>query len=583
MLVSAASVLFHLARSKLKEEAASSAARRILLICGIMLSGEIISAAAQNLSDPGIKPFTLTGSLVTAAETYRIPGLETPLPSSELRLFFNPTVTIYDIQLPFSLILSTQERSFNQPFNQFGVSPRYKMVTLHLGYRSLPLSEFSLSDAIILGAGGEVELPWLRVRGMYGRFRRSIEEDTIANTLPVYARTGWAAGIDAGGESNRIGLNILHAWDDSTSLDNRPRRTSIFPEENLTGSLAGKCSFFDGQFLLDGEFAASLWTRNTGQEAMSDSGAAAAAEGIYDARISTQLTYAARAAGTYNGEIASVRLEYARVEPEFQTMGATYTLNDREDLILSPSLRLLEGRLRLGGSIGHRRDNLLDLEGHTTHRIMGSANVNWAPAPSFALDGQFSSYSMSNAPAAFALNDTTRVENVTQYFAFSPRYVFLAGSVQHAILLHATRQAYVDRNILNGSARNNDALTLLASYSGALPDGLGFSASLQFTEAHTTFVTNIIRGVTLGASHPFFDKALTAQCSYALNLTKASSESETDIQHLVTIGAFYRMTAADQFELRTQYNAYHAVNPARRSYSGFTGRVQYSRSFRYGL
>ena len=56
----------------------------------------------QDLGNPDIVPFSLTGNLITAAENYSMPGLQTQRPVNTARLYFNPTLTLYDVQLPFS-------------------------------------------------------------------------------------------------------------------------------------------------------------------------------------------------------------------------------------------------------------------------------------------------------------------------------------------------------------------------------------------------------------------------------------------------------------------------------------------------
>jgi len=112
-----------------------------------------------------------------------------------------------------------------------------------------------------------------------------------------------------------------------------------------------------------------------------------------------------------------------------------------------------------------------------------------------------------------------------------------------------------------------------------MASGLGFSGSFQFTQLNTSFLTNIIRGITIGVSRPFLENKLQANLSYTMNFTKASTESATDTQNLVTLIGRYRLSPVDVFELRFQFNSYNAVNPARRSYSGTTSRIQYSRSF----
>ena len=58
---------------------------------------------------------------------------------------FNASVNVSSVgvAIPISIRLSQQERSFTQSFNQYGLSPKYKAFTLHLGYRTMKLSEFS--------------------------------------------------------------------------------------------------------------------------------------------------------------------------------------------------------------------------------------------------------------------------------------------------------------------------------------------------------------------------------------------------------------------------------------------------------
>jgi hypothetical protein len=541
-----------------------------------------LSARAQDLSSPDLRPVTLTGSIVTSAENYSIPGLDTHRPANTARMYFNPTLTLYGVQLPFSVVLSTNERSYNQPFNQFGVSPRYKSVTAHAGYRSLRFSEFTLSDAVILGGGAEFDGEWLRAGAIYGRFRRAIGEDTTRGIRAVYKRMGYAANVGLGSRQNGIDFNFVHAWDDSTSIGRTPLQTTVLPEENLTIGTTGRISLVGNRLAIDGELAGSFLTRDLYQPAVENADVVSVTDGIYDTRLSTRLTTALRIGAAWNEQTWSLRTEYARVEPEFESAGAQYTMNDREDITIAPNLRLADGAFRVGGSVGFRSDNLLEDRAYTTRRVIGSANVNWMPSQTFGLDANYSNYSMANASAGLVLNDTSRVENVSESYSIAPRLSFATADMQHFVMLFATRQLFTDRNVLTGANSDNDVLTILLSWTGSLQSGLGLQGSLQFTEVHTAFVTNIIRGITAGVSHPFFENALMADLSYTLNLTQSGSASDTDMQHLLTLAARWRISGADALDLRFQYNSYDASDIARRSYSGTTTRLQYTRAFAFG-
>jgi hypothetical protein len=213
--------------------------------------------------------------------------------------------------------------------------------------------------------------------------------------------------------------------------------------------------------------------------------------------------------------------------------------------------------------------------------VIGSANVSWVPDPAYGVDASYSNYSMSNSAGALDVNDSTRLQNVSESYMLTPRYTFMAGNMQHFFLLLLNRQVYTDKNVVTGSLSDNDALTAVLNYTGTLRSGLGFSGALQFTEVSTAFLTNIIRGVTLGVNKGFLENQLNTILSYTINFTKASNVSETDTQNLLTLSARYRVTRADVLELRLQYNSYHAVDPSRRSYEGTMSRLQYSRSFGY--
>ena len=543
------------------------------------------SMHGQDLSRADTRPVTLSGTLITAAENYSIPGLDTRRPVNSARLYFNPTLSIYGIDLPFSFVLSTTERSFNQPFNQFGVSPRYRNLTLHGGYRSMYLSEFTMNDAVVLGGGGEYDGEWFHVRGLYGRFRRSVEEndeDTTNIIRAVYQRMGWVANAGFGGEHSGLDLTILHAWDDSTSLDRAPTTGDVFPADNLVLGMNGKVGLMEGALVFDVEAAGSFFTRDAFLPVVEDEDVVAASGGLYDSRLSTRLNFAFRVGGMYKADLWSLRLQYARVEPEYESMGTLYTQSDVEDVTIAPSFRLADGSLRVSGSLGMRHDNLFDDRLTTTERVIGSANVNWMPGPAFAVDGQYSNYSMSSSAGSIPVNDSSRIQNVSESYSLTPRYTISGTSVQHFMMLFLTRQLFSDENIATGAVSDNDVLTAMLSYTNSFAGGYGFSGALQFTEIHTYYQTDIIRGITVGFQYSFLENALNTDLTLTHNLTRAGNESDTDVQDILALAARYRVSGSDALELRFQYNTYDAVNPQRRSYSCTMTRLQYTRSFGFG-
>ncbi|MEQ8338575.1 MAG: hypothetical protein RIA62_14560 [Cyclobacteriaceae bacterium] len=51
------------------------------------------------------------------------------------------------------IFLLGSNTSFQQPFNQYGMSPTYKNVTAHIGFRSMNFSRYSLAGHLFLVPG----------------------------------------------------------------------------------------------------------------------------------------------------------------------------------------------------------------------------------------------------------------------------------------------------------------------------------------------------------------------------------------------------------------------------------------------
>ena len=130
---------------------------------------------------------------------------------------------------------------------------------------------------------------------------------------------------------------------------------------------------------------------------------------------------------------------------------------------------------------GH--DNLFDDRQFTTNRVIGSANVNWMPDPLFTVDGNYSNYSMSSAAGSIPVNDSTRIDNVSESWSLAPRLAITGESTQHFLMLLLTKQIFSDENLLTGTASDNDVFTAVLSYTLGFSSGYGISSALFFNEA----------------------------------------------------------------------------------------------------
>jgi len=300
-------------------------------------------------------PIRLSGNLNLTAEGYGVSGTNPRYPSSIARAILQANVTLFDqIQLPFQLFLSTQQLALQQPFNQFGVSPRFfdGKLTLHAGYFATQYSEFTFGDARILGGGVETDLGNFRVAMLYGEARTALQADTSQNFFGQYRRQTFAAKIGAGEMSGfHIAFNILYAVDDSNSIRALPNTPP--PSENLAASFAFGFPITE-RIDVSGEIGASLFSNDLRSPKVEDINLP-----VFTLRFSSQLDGAAvLTINTRPLDDLAIGLNGRWIGPGYVSLGYVQLQNDLFDLTLSPSLKLLSGNLLLRGSFGLRFNNL---------------------------------------------------------------------------------------------------------------------------------------------------------------------------------------------------------------------------------
>ena len=132
----------------------------------------------------------------------------------------NLNISIYGWSVPLSFSYSNQKATFRQPFNQYGLSPTYRWITMHAGYRSMVFSNYTVNGHLFLGAGADLTpRKNLRLSGFYGRLQAAVKEDTLReHNLPAYERKGGGVKLTLGDQSRFVDLIVFTASDDPGSL-----------------------------------------------------------------------------------------------------------------------------------------------------------------------------------------------------------------------------------------------------------------------------------------------------------------------------------------------------------------------------
>lgn len=533
------------------------------VLCILVLFSK--TGSAQNLeSIDEEKPVGFAGALTASVSAYEASGIQDRHTPFTWILEGSPTLSLYGVQIPFTIIVSEQQRDFRQPFNQFGLSPTYKSFTGHLGYRNLAYSRYTLNGHTFLGGGFDFKPSWFRLQGMYGRFQRAVEEDTSRFDIePAYDRTGYAVKVGIGGHRDFFDLNMLYARDDSNSLRTVPLRYDIRPSENLVLGMNTRFDIID-ELSLEAEGAASVFTRDTRAPKMSSNSIPREVHDIFVIRESTSLIVASQASVNLRLPTFQTRLLYERVEPDYRSLGTYYLLTDLERWTLTPTLLLLENKLRLAASAGFEHDNLLNNRQRTTNRFIGSGAISYNPSQRFGIDLNYSNYTtdqkrvMTRGDFLDTLPDGTPrlMNNVSQSISVAPRLMFQEmsdgqSSMSQIVSFVAAYQEYVDRTVGISGLANSKALTTSLNYNRAyLQEGRTIGGSIIFSTATAGIAeTQVIGGSVNGSMSMLEEKALTLSASLGATSSSVSTLGSNTFSLTQTLNGSYKITDSNILNL----------------------------------
>jgi hypothetical protein len=488
----------------------------LILILLYIISNTLQSQNLEGLSSQ--KPVLLSGGLTARTIFYDANGIPNRRQPFSYIFTGSPTISIFNsFTIPISFTYSEQDRSFRQPFNQFGMSPYYKWITIHAGYRNINYSQFTLAGHTILGAGIELHPGIFRFGFITGRFNRATPVDTSSKSFQpfTYSNHGTAAKIGIGKGVDFFEVSMLKAKDDINSVHPSVDYIGIVtPGENIVVGINGQIKFLKN-FTFALEAATSLYTRNLmNSTPLSDStnkGITKILGNFISTNSTTERYNAIQTSLLYHEKIFSAKLQYRRVDPDYKTMGAYFFNNDIENITFAPSLNLLKNKFRFGGSIGFQHDNLLKQKQTTSSRVIGSANLSAELNEHFGIDFSYSNYSNTQLRKTILLGNTFRIAQVSENYSFTPRYILASEKFVHSVIFSANYNIFssVDKTIdnLSDTKSNNYFLNYQVT---VVPRNLTYTFNLNYTDVKSASYEDGNYGITLGLNKVLNNSKLTA-------------------------------------------------------------------------
>ncbi len=502
----------------------------LLFVSAIKANGQNVEQMIHS------KPVTFSGNVDATAIFYHANGIPNRYLPFNYVITGSPAISVYGWQIPFSFIVGKQQSAFTQPFNQVGLSPTYKWVTIHAGYRNLSFSPFTLAGHTFLGAGIELTPGKFRFAAMYGQFNKATALDTAQSiyfSSFSYKRTGMAVKIGYGTQNTFIDLIALKAKDDPNSIKTSKAvadSLGITPAENTVFGYNMRVGILKQHLSFESNGAISLYTNDINAPAIQDSsydGNVKKLDNIANVKTSSELFGAIQAAIRYRTKNFSVRLQYNHIDPGYQSMGAYFLNNDLESYTIAPTFTLLRNKLRFSGSLGLQHDDLAKSKRARSKKVIGSANLSAEFTERFGVDLTYSNYSINQTVKTIRFADSLKVVESSTQFSVSPRYIFSTATVSHSFILSANISQAKELNPADTSSINADINTnnyLLNYQLGFIEQNASIFLSLNYTQMKGDQITDGNSGATIGGSKSWSKGKINFSASAGYLFSKRNDE-----------------------------------------------------------
>ncbi len=503
------------------------------LLFVILLMLEPFLLMGQDLTTiKGKKPFKITGGYgINFSSTATNDSNRVPMPSywaANLNLNFS----FYGLEIPVSAIFTNGKVSLNHAFNQFGISPRWKWITLHAGYRQYNYSSFTVSGQTLFGGGIDLTPGKFRFGFIAGRLRKAIEADSskiysqnIPGSYPLnvstvngtnyyspqasYTRLGWGARIGYGTATNFVDLIFFRGYDRSSTLNEKTGALAIFPEENVVLGINIFQKFLK-HFTMGVNGAASIYTYDTNAEPVDqDIPLVSMINKIITIRSSTQAQWAGEANFNINYPNFNLLTSFKRAEPNFRSMGINSYLTDLNLITVQPSWNMFKQKVRFSNVFQHQTDNLNKYKLLTTKRFLANSSISFSLTNNFGFDLNYNNNSIEQVKVKAIVPDSIQASQKSDAFTISPRYFFTNQNFSNVASLVCS---YTDlkNQQMNGVANNIQNLYATINNTFVLfKIGLNINAGLNFNNTETSMNKLQSYGFIAGLTKAFLSNKLS--------------------------------------------------------------------------
>ena len=566
---------------------------KILFI--LLIASHSVFVYSQDLGNLGKqKPIRISGSIgANYSTTFTNDTGRAPLPSS---YSFNSNINleVFGFNIPVSVVLSNGKLNVSNAFNQFGMSPHYKWLTVHGGYRQMSFSEYTLNNQTFLGAGIEANPGKIRLGAMIGRFAKAVEYDTalfgkiIPGSYPLeaqningqnyynrqasYSRLGYGLKLGVGTQNNFFDLMFFKAFDKKSSLKDTATTNRVLPEENF---VLGFNTFqrIAKHFTFGVNAATSIYTYNTNAEDSIplelDKGLKNLIEKFIKLRSTTQLQLAGSANFGIMYPNFSLQAQYRLIQPYYRSMGIATFLSDLQSVSISPTFSFLKHKIQFINSFQNQHDNLNKYKIFTTSRNTINSTISINPNNKFGIDMTYSGFNLSQKKNQIKASDSAKLAQEATTITIMPRLMFLKKNYSDIISVAASFSEINNKVSSQPAIHTTNYYSTINNTINLSKSGWSFTTGVNYNNAKSSGIELVSTGVVAGIGKAFFNNRLSVSNnttvlnnkSNGVNIGKTiSSDLQIAMQlknkHHLTLGGNYTQSPANGIYNKNDFTLY---------------------------
>lgn len=556
------------------------------------------SSFAQNIESISTDDwFKYKGGLNLNSTAYNSVGMENRRDPFYWSIDANLNFTLFNIiNIPLSAHYSKDNETFSHPvYNYIGISPSYKFITVHAGYRSMQFSSYSLSGLTFLGGGVDIapENSWIKFSAMYGRFAKAVpykaDSVHVASTNPYdiqgYERWGYGGKLTIGREKHSVDLILFKAKDDINSIPDPGAESGLKPMENLIIGINTRNKITE-KIALQAEYSLSAFSRDisVAERKMETFSYVNNLGGLFTPRYSTTVNSAYSIDLNYSAETFAVGVIFKHIDPEYQSLGTTYMSNDLENIYLNLKKSFFKNGLSFSGNIGQERNNLSNSLEATNKRVIGSVNCNVTLLNPLNITVSYSNFNANSLPVAITMQDTFKYVQVTENYGISASYQLSGEKFTQNLSLNTMVQTM---NTLNQNATtvtdvNTEVLNTNLNYNLFwVKPKLNITTSLSYNYFQPGQGINKTTGwgPTIGLNKGLLKNKIQASIMYTYQNNQTSGISETNM-NVIRFNGSYKVTVHQniQFSISMMFRS-NNTNEEIKKQEEYNARLTYSYSF----